>query len=70
MAKKKLTRADHERRRRMQANAERLRKLAERGEAALPPERRRPPGASNAEWLTQLAEKAQTELERRNTAEA
>ena len=39
-----------------------LLELAQRAEAALPPERRRPPGASNAEWLRLLAEEGLAKL--------
>ena len=39
-------------------------------EAKLPPEKRRPAGASNADWLRQLAEKAQAKLDAGKAAEA
>jgi nucleotide-binding universal stress UspA family protein len=70
MAKRKTTKADRAARAQAVADAERLRRLAERAEAALTPEQRRPAGASNAEWLRQLAEKAQAELDARKAAEA
>ena len=71
MAKKKLTQADRERIARARENAERTRRLAEKGLADL--ERKHGPierPASNAEWLRQLAEKAQAELDNRKQQNA
>ena len=65
MAKKK-TRAEIEAERaRAQANGEWFRGLLERAEANLPPDQRRPVGASNAEWLGSLAERAKADLDAR-----
>ncbi len=65
----KKARNSEEERAQARMHAAQLRELAERAEASLPPERRRPPGASNAEWLRQLAEKAQAEIDRRKSRE-
>lgn len=66
MAKRKLTKAERDARdaelARMRSNADWLRRLAERGEARLPPEARRRAGASNADWLRSLAERAEAKL--------
>ena len=63
---KKETRAElAARRAEERAHAERLHELAVRAEENLPPEKRRPQGRTNAEWLRALAEKAQAELEQR-----
>ncbi len=61
----KKARNSEEERAQARMHAAQLRELAERAEASLPPERRRPPGASNAE----LAEKAQAEIDRRKSRE-
>lgn len=67
MAKKrKMTEAEHDFLDQMQAHADWLRELAEKGLADL--ERRvghrvRPEGLSNADWLRQLAEQGKTKLE-------
>jgi hypothetical protein len=45
-----------------------VREVAERAEAALPPEKRRPPGASNSEWMRQILDRAQAELDHRKPA--
>ena len=42
----------------------------ERAEAKLPPEKRRPHGRTNAEWLRELAEKGKAELDERKAREA
>jgi hypothetical protein len=46
-----------------------MRELLERAEAELPPDQRRPSGASNGEWLLQLAEKGKAELDAREQQE-
>ena len=59
MAKKKMTKAEiRAQREREAANGVWMREILERAEANLPPEQQRPTGASNSEWLLQLAEKA------------
>jgi hypothetical protein len=66
MAKRKLTKAERDewdaQIARMRSNSDWLRRLAERGEARLPPHARRAPGQSNADWLRTLAERAEARL--------
>jgi hypothetical protein len=70
--KRKKTAAELEARRRMNANTERTRRLADEGLAKLPAracaERER--AGSNHGWLRTLAEQAQAELERRKSQQA
>jgi hypothetical protein len=69
--KRKMTKAEiAAERERVRQTIAWVREVAERAEAALPPEKRRPAGASNSEWLRQLAESAKAKLDRSDAAQA
>jgi hypothetical protein len=66
MEKKRKTNAElGAERARARENSRWMRQLLERAEADLPPEQRRPAGASNSEWLRLLAERGKADLEAR-----